>query len=134
MTELIKIAFGMDSRGNLYSGHFGDSNYYQIAEITQEGKIILKEKIPNPHRDEADKEEAHHGEKGKAMSISSLLPGVHIVAAHAMGLNAAKMKKKYHILLFTELRFSEIEKIIQTNIQKIWQFANQHQKKITRLN
>lgn len=137
MTKNLKVVFGIDSDGNLYGGHFGDSNYFQIAEINlNEKRIILTEKILNPYSDD-DKgihnKSDHHGEPEKARNISSLLPNIQIIAAHAMGLNIKKIKKKFHILMFTEKKFSKILQTIEQNISKIGEFADQNEKKIMRL-
>ncbi len=123
----------METEDLLNKDHFGNSVFFRIAEFNLTKNILsLTEKIPNPHRDHGEKS-AGHGEEAKAGGIASLLPGVQILAGHAMGTNAAKMKQKYHILLFKNLDFSAVRNSIQANPGKIREFVHQEEKKILRL-
>lgn len=122
----------METENLLNKDHFGDSFFFQIAEINFTKKIILlSETIQNPHRD-GDKSPGH-GEGAKAGGIATLLPGVQILAGHAMGTNVSKMKQKYHILLFKNLDFNVARTAILSNLGKILEFVHQDEKKITHI-
>ncbi len=90
----IRVAVGVDDdEGMLSDQHFGDSKYFLIYEIDEDGNYRLVEKRVNRVR---DMEEREHGDPRKFEAISNLLNDVDVFLAGRMGPNFLRVMESRH--------------------------------------
>ncbi len=85
----MKVAFGMESDEKLFDGHYGDSEFFAIYEITPHGEVKFLEKRENQAK---EIEEREHGDFEKFRAVISQLMDVDIIAAYRMGPNFLRIK------------------------------------------
>ena len=81
---------GVNSRGELYDEHFGDSDFFLIYELREDGTISFLEKRKNRAK---LVEEKGHGDPKKFRAIAELLRDVHVFVAGRMGPNYLRVKE-----------------------------------------
>ncbi len=90
----ITVALGVDDDDTkLSEEHFGDSRYYLIYEVREDGTYKLIEKRLNRVR---EMEEREHGDPRKFKAIDSLLEDVDVFLAGRMGPNFLRVSKSRH--------------------------------------
>ncbi len=86
--DCMKVAFGMEDDSHLIDGHYGDSKFFLIYEISgKEAKLL--EKRPNRA---AEMEEETHGDVRKFRTVISQLGDVDVLAAFRMGPNFVRIR------------------------------------------
>ncbi len=93
MVRKLRVAFGMIDDENLIKGHFGDSKFYYIVDIYEDGKHEIVEKRIN-EASELEEHESHHGDPNKFKAVISQLPDVDVLAAFVMGPNIKRIREK----------------------------------------
>ena len=86
----MKVAFGMENDHELFDGHYGDSNFFAIYEITPSGEVKIIEKRENFAR---DMDENEHGDVNKFRAVMAYLQDVDLLAAYRMGPNFLRIKE-----------------------------------------
>jgi len=86
LPRMLIVAMGTDDRKSLTEEHFGDSKYFAIYKVDNNGWELLE------YRENRSPEERIHGDPRKASSIVEQLKGVDILLAHAMGPNFVRMR------------------------------------------
>ncbi len=90
----IRVALGVDGdETRLSEEHFGDSKYYLIYEVNDDGSYKLVEKRFNKVR---EMEEREHGDPRKFKAIDYLLKDVDVFLAGRMGPNFLRVSKSRH--------------------------------------
>ena len=91
-------ACGTDSTdGSLFgSGHFGESLWYDIYRIQEEGEPELVERLPNPAGSGAGDETGEEKKPG-AIAAELLSRGVSVIMARSIGPNVVKMRRKFAV-------------------------------------
>ncbi len=92
----MRVAFGMEDNEHLTEGHYGDSKFFLIYEIDENG-IKMVEKRENKA---ADIEEAEHGDVNKFKAVIAHLMDVDVLAAYRMGPNFVRIKEKTNKRVF----------------------------------
>ena len=87
----LKVAFGMGNDKKLIDAHYGDSEFFAIYEVCEDGSVRLIEERPNSAR---DFEEEGHGDPRKFKAVVSQLLDVDVLAAFRMGPNFLRIKEK----------------------------------------
>ena len=84
MPRMLKVAAGSSDKIHFNTGHFGESRYFMIYDVYENGNMLLKEiRINNAF----DMEEEMHGDPRKFKAVISQLVDVDILLAYAMGPN-----------------------------------------------
>ncbi len=103
-------------KGELFSGHFGDSPEFWIYEL-QGDKWVLVEKRKNTTGEEEEHEE-HHGDPRKFQRVMDLLKDVDVLLAYRMGPNYLRIKEKTRkIVVFAGTR--DLEKGLAKALQVV---------------
>ena len=89
MVIVMRVAFGMENEKELFDGHYGDSKFFAIYEITPSGKVEFIEKRENLAK---DVEEMEHGDINKFRAVMAHLKDVNLLAAYRMGPNFLRIK------------------------------------------
>ncbi len=89
--DIMRVAFGMENEESLTDGHYGDSKYFFIYEINDNGDLRLVEKRWNKAQ---DMEEREHGDEKKFKAVISQLMDMDVLAAFRMGPNFVRIKEK----------------------------------------
>ena len=100
MENKIKIAFATNDGKTYNDTHFGDSDYYDLYELSETEAVFL-ERITNT----VDEEEEVHADPKKAKGIMNLLVknGVHTVISKVFGPNIKRIKKKFVCILMNNV-------------------------------
>jgi len=100
----LKVAFGMEDEKMLTEAHYGDSNFFLIYKICDDGSIELLEKRENKAKTMREEDE-RHGDPGKFRAIINQLEEVDVLAAFRMGPNFLRIKDKTNkVVFFTRTR------------------------------
>ncbi len=86
----VRVAVGVNSKGELYGEHFGDSDFFLIYELKEDGTITFLERRKNDAKDFDDKEQ---GTTEKFKSLAKLLNDVQVFVAGRMGPNYLRVKE-----------------------------------------
>ena len=90
MVMAMIVAFGMENERVMFDGHYGDSKFFAIYEITPRGEVKFVEKRSNEAK---DVEEEEHGDVNKFRAVISQLKDVDLLAAYRMGPNFLRIKE-----------------------------------------
>jgi len=90
----LKVAFGMEDDGKLIDAHYGDSEFFAIYEVCEDGRVRLIEKRPNRAKDFEEEHEDGHGDPRKFKAVVSQLLDVDVLAAFRMGPNFLRIRDK----------------------------------------
>ncbi|MDV3104608.1 NifB/NifX family molybdenum-iron cluster-binding protein [Thermococcus waiotapuensis] len=101
----LKVAFGMEGEETLTDAHYGDSEFFAIYEICEDGSVKLLEKRPNKARDFEEKHDEGHGDPEKFKAVLGQLLDVDVLAAFRMGPNFLRIRDKTKkVAFFTRTR------------------------------
>jgi predicted Fe-Mo cluster-binding NifX family protein len=99
----LKVAFGMEDDEHLIDAHYGDSEFFAIYEICEDGRCRLLEKRHNKAKDVEEEEE--HGDPRKFKAVVSQLLDLDVLAAFRMGPNFLRIRDKTNkVAFFTRTR------------------------------
>jgi Dinitrogenase iron-molybdenum cofactor. len=117
----LRVSFGMENDSTLSNKHFGESNFFLIFDIYENGDYKFLEKRKNTTLDMAN--ENLHGDVNKFRSLILLLNDVDILAAYRMGPNYLNIKNKTDKIPFLTRtdNFQESLEIIKLNFEKLWE-------------
>jgi len=124
----IKVACGTDDGKTFTGNHFGDSKYFLIYELGQNG-FSLKEK-----RENKSPEEKEHGNPKKAESISELLKDVDVIMSLAMGPNIVRMRKSFIPAISRIVEIEAAMKKLQRIVPKLREEMEKFEKEIIYIN
>jgi predicted Fe-Mo cluster-binding NifX family protein len=112
----MKVAFATND-GNTYNDtHFGDSDYYDLYELSETEAVFL-ERITNT----VDEEEEVHADPKKAKGIMDLLVknGVHTVISKVFGPNIKRIKKKFVCILMNNVCLDDSISFLCKNLESV---------------
>lgn len=127
----LKVAFGLDDKGNLFKWHFGDSHVFAIYKICEKGKIELIEYRDNKAREIEEDHEHGHGSLDKFRKVIEQLHDVDVLAGWMFGPNFLRIKKQSNkVAFYTKTRDLQaaIKRIIE-NFDKLWKEVLEKQEK-----
>ncbi|WP_297071477.1 NifB/NifX family molybdenum-iron cluster-binding protein [Thermococcus sp.] len=116
----LKVAFGMENDETLIDAHYGDSEFFAIYEICEDGSIKLLEKRLNKAK---DFEEEEHGDLRKFKAVVSQLLDVDVLAAFRMGPNFLRIRDKTNkVAFFTRTRDLKLafQRFVE-NFDELWE-------------
>lgn len=87
----LKIAFGMEDDNTLTGAHYGDSEFFAIYEICEDGSFKFLERRPNKAKHMKEHDEGH-GDPKKFKAVMDQLDDVHVLAAFRMGPNFLRVR------------------------------------------
>ena len=111
----LRFAVASEDGYSLYSGHFGDSNYYLIYDINGE-RFEFIEQIKNRSK---EYKERKHGDEKKAVKVSELLSECEGLCGKAFGPNIKRIVKKFVPVVVKVDVVEDAIKILQENYEKI---------------
>ncbi|GAB6101694.1 NifB/NifX family molybdenum-iron cluster-binding protein [Thermococcus atlanticus] len=124
----LKVAFGMEDDETLIDAHYGDSEFFAIYEVCEDGSVRLLEKRHNKAR---DFEEESHGDPRKFKAIINQLIDIDVLAAFRMGPNFLRIRDKSDkVAFFTRTRDLKlaIQRVIE-NFDWLWEQVKTKTKK-----
>ncbi len=116
----LKVAFGMENDETLIDAHYGDSEFFAIYEICEDGSIKLLEKRHNKAKDFKEEE---HGDPRKFKAVVSQLLDVDVLAAFRMGPNFLRIRDKTNkVAFFTRTRDLKLalQRFVE-NFDELWE-------------
>ncbi len=113
------VACGSDDEVNFTKEHFGDSKFFLVYEVNENGFDLIK-KVSNE-----SPEEKQHGDPEKAKFIAGVLNQnqVKAVFAYAMGPNIVRMRKKFLPIISRIENIEQALAKLQTRISELEQKA-----------
>ncbi len=110
--EKLITAFATDNGESFIDRHFGDAEFYDIYEISEDEVKFIK-RINNSTEDDDDKE--GHGDPVKAQGVTGMLKkeGVNMAVSRVFGPNLKRIKKKFLCILVGKTSIEESLKILQ---------------------
>ena len=120
MVLKVIAAFGTDDGRCFIDRHFGDSRYFYIYEIDENGASFLKRIDNSTDKDEGDK---IHGDPVKAGGIMGLLlnESVNVAVSKNFGPNITRIQKKFVCVRITGFDIAESIKEMQKSIGDIFE-------------
>ncbi|RLF88728.1 dinitrogenase iron-molybdenum cofactor [Thermococci archaeon] len=115
----LKVAFGMEDDEKLIDAHYGDSNFFAIYDVCEDGSYRLLEKRINKAK---EVEEEEHGDPKKFRAIVELLKDVDVLAAFRMGPNFLRIRDQSDkVAFFTRTRDLKValQRVIE-NFDELW--------------
>ncbi|CAD5244500.1 Iron-molybdenum cofactor-binding protein [Thermococcus camini] len=104
LMRCLKVAFGMENDETLIDAHYGDSEFFAIYEVCEDGSVKLLEKRHNKAKDFEEHDEGH-GDPRKFKAVVSQLLDVDVLAAFRMGPNFLRIRDKTNkVAFFTRTR------------------------------
>ena len=125
----LKVAFGMENDETLIDAHYGDSEFFAIYEICEDGSIKLLEKRLNKAK---DFEEEEHGDPRKFKAVVSQLLDVDVLAAFRMGPNFLRIRDKTNkVAFFTRTRDLKLalQRVVE-NFDELWEQVGEKKRAI----
>jgi len=105
LVRCLKVAFGMEDDEHLIDAHYGDSEFFAIYEVCEDGSVRLIEKRPNKAKDFEEEHDEGHGDPRKFKAVVSQLLDVDVLAAFRMGPNFLRIRDKTNkVAFFTRTR------------------------------
>ncbi|WP_457741306.1 NifB/NifX family molybdenum-iron cluster-binding protein [Thermococcus sp.] len=124
----IKVAFGMEDDEGLIDAHYGDSEFFAIYEVCEDGSVRQIEKRPNKANDFEEEHNEMHGDPRKFKAVVSQLLDVDVLAAFRMGPNFLRIRDKTNkVSFFTRTR--DLKLALQRLIENFDDLYNQVQAK-----
>lgn len=113
----LRVSFGMDDETTLSSKHFGDSLFFLIYDIYENGNFEFIEKRWNSSTIENE-----HGDINKFRSIVSLLSDVDVLVAYRMGPNFLNIKNNSNKIPFLtrDKNFQRSLELVIKNFDKLY--------------
>lgn len=119
--QCLRVAFGMENDTTLIDSHYGDSNFFAIYEICEDGDITLIEKRYNKAKDFKEDND-RHGDPRKFKAVISQLLDIDVLAAFRMGPNFLRIRDKTNkVPFFTKTRDLNLSlhRIVE-NFDELW--------------
>ena len=116
MENKIKVAFATNDGKTYNDTHFGDSDHYDLYELSETEAIFLK-RITNT----VEEEEETHADPKKAKGIINLLVKneVHTVISKIFGPNIKRIKKKFVCILMNNANLDDSISFLCKNLESI---------------
>jgi len=95
----LRVAFGMENDGTLVDAHYGDSRFFAIYEVCEDGSVKLLEKRVNKAKD-FEEEDDGHGDPRKFKAVVGQLMDVDVLAAFRMGPNFLRIRDSTNKAVF----------------------------------
>ncbi|MBC7094325.1 NifB/NifX family molybdenum-iron cluster-binding protein [Thermococcus sp.] len=117
----LKVAFGMKDDETLTDAHYGDSEFFVIYKVCEDGSVKLIEKRPNKAKDFEEKND-DHGDLRKFKVVVGQLLEVDVLAAFRMGPNFLRIRDRTNkVAFFTRTRDLKLalQRIIE-NFDDLW--------------
>ncbi|WP_148883576.1 NifB/NifX family molybdenum-iron cluster-binding protein [Thermococcus aciditolerans] len=118
----LKVAFGMENDETLIDAHYGDSEFFAIYEVYENGSVKLLEKRHNRAKD-FEEEDDGHGDPRKFKAVVSQLLDVDVLVAFRMGPNFLRIRDKTNkVAFFTRTRDLKIalQRVVE-NFDDLWE-------------
>ncbi len=114
---LIRAAFATDDGEVFMNKHFGDANFFDIYEISEDNSKFIKRVNNSTEKEDED----IHADPNKARGIAGILlkERVNTTASKIFGPNIKRIRKKFVCLLFDDMRIESAIKIMQENYEAI---------------
>ncbi|WP_297491333.1 NifB/NifX family molybdenum-iron cluster-binding protein [Thermococcus sp.] len=128
MTRCLRVAFGMEDEGHLIDAHYGDSEFFAVYEVCEDGRIKLLEKRPNKAKDF----EEEHGDPRKFKAVVSQLLDVDVLAAFRMGPNFLRIRDRTNkVAFFTRTRDLKLalQRVVE-NFSSLWEQVRDKRERI----
>jgi len=109
----------MEDDEKLIDAHYGDSNFFAIYDVCEDGSYRLLEKRINKAK---EVEEEEHGDPKKFRAIVELLKDVDVLAAFRMGPNFLRIRDQSDkVAFFTRTRDLKValQRVIE-NFDELW--------------
>ena len=118
----LKVAFGMEDDEHLIDAHYGDSEFFAIYKICEDGGIKLLEKRPNRAKDFKEEEDKGHGDPRKFRTVINQLSDMDVLAAFRMGPNFIRIRDSTDkVVFFTQTREMNIAlRRVVENFDDLW--------------
>lgn len=101
----LKVAFGMEDDETLTDAHYGDSEFFAIYEVCEDGTVRLIEKRHNKAKNLEEEHDEGHGDPRKFKAVVGQLLDVDVLAAFRMGPNFLRIRDKTNkVAFFTRTR------------------------------
>ncbi|HDZ36179.1 MAG TPA: dinitrogenase iron-molybdenum cofactor [Thermococcus sp.] len=101
----LKVAFGMEDDETLIDAHYGDSEFFAIYEVCEDGTVRLIEKRHNKAKNLEEEHDEGHGDPRKFKAVVGQLLDVDVLAAFRMGPNFLRIRDKTNkVAFFTRTR------------------------------
>ncbi|WP_324735350.1 NifB/NifX family molybdenum-iron cluster-binding protein [Thermococcus sp. SY098] len=126
----LRIAFGMENEGKLTDGHYGDSEFFLIYEILENGTAKLLEKRSNRAK-KMEEHESEHGDLRKFRAIIEQLKDVDVLAAFRMGPNFLRIRDQSNkVAFFTNTRDLNLalQRVIES-FEELWKQVEEKKSK-----
>lgn len=120
--KCLKVAFGMENDETLIDAHYGDSEFFAIYEVCEDGSVKLLEKRPNKAKDMKEQDEGH-GDPRKVKAIMGQLMDVDVLAAFRMGPNFLRIRDESDkVAFFTRTRDLKLAlQRVAENFDDLWE-------------
>ncbi|NJE41878.1 NifB/NifX family molybdenum-iron cluster-binding protein [Thermococcus sp. GR6] len=127
----LKVAFGMENDETLIDAHYGDSEFFAIYKVCENGSIKLLEKRHNKAKDMEEHDEGH-GDPRKFKLILGQLIDVDVLAAFRMGPNFLRIRDQSDkVAFFTRTRDLNIAlQRIAENFDGLWKQVQEKKAKV----
>lgn len=111
-----RVAFATDDGENLIDRHFGDANFYEIYDFTEDGFTHLK-RIENTTKDSIEREDEKHGDPEKAKKIIDLLrkEGVDFLVSRRFGPNITRVIEAFTPVVVREKKIEDVLRKFEEN-------------------
>ncbi|ACJ16405.1 iron-molybdenum cofactor-binding protein [Thermococcus onnurineus NA1] len=118
----LKVAFGMENDETLIDAHYGDSEFFAIYEVCEDGSVKLLEERDNKARNVEEHDEGH-GDPRKFRAIVSQLIDVDVLAAFRMGPNFLRIRDQSDkVAFFTRTRDLKLAlQRVAENFDDLWE-------------
>ncbi|ASJ11111.1 dinitrogenase iron-molybdenum cofactor [Thermococcus sp. P6] len=117
----LKVAFGMENDETLVDAHYGDSEFFAIYEVCEDGSVKLLEKRVNKAKD-FEEEDDGHGDPRKFKAVVGQLMDVDVLAAFRMGPNFLRIRDNTNkAVFFTRTRELSValQRLVE-NFDSLW--------------
>ncbi|WP_297436373.1 NifB/NifX family molybdenum-iron cluster-binding protein [Thermococcus sp.] len=119
----LKVAFGMENDEKLVDAHYGDSEFFGIYEVCENGTVRLIGKRLNRARGFEEDESGGHGDPRKFKAVMGQLLDVDVLAAFRMGPNFLRIWDKTNkVAFFTRTRDlkTALQRVVE-NFDDLWE-------------
>ncbi len=126
----LRVAFGMENEEKLTDTHYGDSEFFLIYEILEDGTAKLLEKRPNRAK-EMEEHESEHGDPRKFRAVIEQLKDVDVLAAFRMGPNFLRIRDQSNkVAFFTSTRDLNLalQRVIES-FEELWRQVEEKKSK-----
>ena len=125
--DRIRIAIGSKDGESIFNGHFGESKYFYIFDLTRSGELKFVEKRKNLSEEE---EKGKHGLEKKRKEVLSIIKDVNVIIGRRKSPNFIKISEntEYQPILVNMDSFEEIKRKIKENADSIFSMVERRKK------